>query len=341
MELFLQNLPKIELHAHLNGSLNTESIKALGLQLYGENGPEFLKLCNKFIDFNETDLNDCFQKFAFMHDLTATPKGLSIACDMVIRNFALDNVIYVELRTTPKVNENMTRKDYINIVIKVVQKLTKECPIIVKLLLSIDRSQSTESAEEIVKLAKEFKNDYPDIIKGVDLSGNPNKGEFKDFKSILQRAKDDNLKLVLHCAEVENRHEAQEMIDFGFERCGHGTFLTNEQLQQCVAKNITIECCLTSNVKCGTVKSYDDHHFKHIFQNGIKSVLCTDDSGVFDTTLTEEFKLATKYYKLDLENIYNLSLNAIDASFASQQEKEILRKTIKKYFDDNMYVNKK
>ncbi|TMW52276.1 hypothetical protein DOY81_002609 [Sarcophaga bullata] len=335
MDLFLHNLPKIELHAHLNGSLNIESIKALGLQLYGENTPEFLKLCKKFTDFSETDLDYCFQKFAFMHELTATPKGLRLACEMVIRSFASDNVIYLELRTTPKDNKNMSREEYIDVILKTIEKLKRECNIIVKLLLSIDRSQSIESAEEIVMLAGEFKIDYPDIIIGIDFSGNPNKGKFKDFQNVLQEVKNSHLKLAVHCAEIANHQEAQEMLDFGFERCGHGTFLTNEQLQQCLEKNITIECCLTSNVKCGTVKSYDDHHFKQIFQNGVKAVLCTDDSGVFDTTLSDEFKLAVKYYQLNREDIYKLSLNAVEAAFTSQKGKEILKETINKYFENN------
>lgn len=334
MDLFLENLPKIELHAHLNGSLNTESIKELGLQLYGENSEEFLKLCEKFIDFKNTDLDYCFQKFAFMHELTATKIGLKLACEMVIRDFARDHVIYLELRSTPKSNENMTRKEYIEIIVNSLKESSEKYRIKVKLLISIDRAQTIETAEEIVELAMEFTLKYPDIVKGMDLSGNPNKGKFKDFKQLLQKAKESNLQLALHCAEVLNEEESQEMLDFGFQRCGHGTYLTQEQLKQCLKQNITIECCLTSNVKCGTVKDYDKHHFKSIFKDNLKAVLCTDDSGVFDTTLSQEFKLASKYYKLNIKDIYKLSLNAIEASFANSQEKLELTEVIDKYFKE-------
>uniref|UniRef100_A0A1A9ZHG2 Aldehyde dehydrogenase domain-containing protein n=1 Tax=Glossina pallidipes TaxID=7398 RepID=A0A1A9ZHG2_GLOPL len=57
------------------------------------------------------------------------------------------------------------------------------------------------------------------------------------------------------------------MLDFGFQRCGHGTFLNEEQLLQCVKQYIAIEGCLASNIKCATVKSYDSHHFPNIFRN--------------------------------------------------------------------------
>ncbi|XP_023295997.2 adenosine deaminase-like protein [Lucilia cuprina] len=334
MDSFLRKLPKIELHAHLNGSLNTQSIKELGLQLYGENSEEFLRLCEKFTEFNNTDLDYCFQKFAFMHELTATKKGLKLACEMVIRDFALDNVIYLELRTTPKVNEQMTRRQYIQLIIEAIQECNVKYNIMVKLLLSVDRAQTLQSAEEIVLLAQQFKESHPDIVKGMDLSGNPNKGKFNDFIPVLNKAKQSKLNLALHCAEVSNPQEIQEMLDFGFERCGHGTFLSPQQLEQCLKRNITIECCLTSNVKCGTVSSYDSHHFRHVFLKNIKAVLCTDDSGVFDTSLTQEFKLACKYYELNMYDIKILTLNAIEACFASSEEKSVLRQQVEKYFKE-------
>lgn len=333
MDLFLQNLPKIELHAHLNGSLNINGIKLLGQQLYGENSTEFLRLCERFTDFTGTDLDGCFKKFAFMHELTSTPKGLKLACEMVIRNFCADNVVYLELRTTPKANEYMTRREYVELLIQAIKECSVQLDIQVKLLLSIDRAQSVPSAEEIVDLAVGFSKEYPDILKGVDLSGNPNKGKFADFLNVLSKAKQSNLYLALHCAEVHNSEESQQMIDFGFQRCGHGTFLSDSQLRQCQEKSITIECCLTSNVKCATVASYDSHHFKHIFERGINAVICTDDCGVFDTTLTQELKLACKYFNLTKNDIYKLSLYAIDGSFANQNEKKLLRKLINNYFE--------
>lgn len=334
MDLFLKNLPKIELHAHLNGCLNRKSIQELGQQLYGENSKEFIKLCEKFIDFRNNDLDYCLQKFAFMHELTSTPKGLKLACEKVIRDFSADNVIYLELRTTPKANEYMTRKEYIEIIIGAIEEYSVKYNVIVKLLVSIDRAQSATCAEEILNLALEFKEKYPDVVKGMDFSGNPRKGNFKIFINKLNKAKQSNLKLALHCAEVLNPVETQEMLDFGFQRCGHGTFLNQEQLQQCLKLGITIECCLTSNVKCGTVKSYESHHFKNIFNKDIIAVLCTDDSGVFDTTLTEEFKLACKHFQLKKTDIYKLSLNAIQASFASHSEKCLLKEHIEKYFKE-------
>uniref|UniRef100_A0A1B0A4N1 Adenosine deaminase domain-containing protein n=1 Tax=Glossina pallidipes TaxID=7398 RepID=A0A1B0A4N1_GLOPL len=330
MENFLQNLPKIELHAHLHGSLCITSIRELGLLLHGDKTPKFLELSKKLIGFDKTDnLKKCFHRFTFMHELTASSKGLELATELVIRDFARDNVIYLELRSTPRPFADMSRRDYLKVLVETIESAQKAHNIVVKLLISIDRSQPVEVAEEIVTLAEEIKKEYPNIVKGLDLSGDPFQGTFQSLQPLLKKAKDAHLSLALHCAEIDTAKETQEMLDFGFQRCGHGTFLKEEQLQQCVKQNITIECCLTSNVKCGTVKSYDSHHFPNIFRNTqCRVVLCSDDCGIFDSTLTQEFLKGHEFYQLSKDDIQRLSMNAIEASFADDQEKTSIKQTV-------------
>ncbi|XP_061396973.1 adenosine deaminase-like protein [Musca vetustissima] len=338
---FFEKLPKIELHAHLNGSLKMESIQELGMQLYGENSADFLGRIQEFTAFPEEmdadKLSKCFQKFAFMHELTSTKKGLQLATHLVIRDFARDNVVYLELRTTPKHNEHMTRKEYLETILNAIEEAKGRYPgILVKLLVSIDRSQVIEAATDIVNLTMYMKKNYPNIIKGMDLSGNPAKGNFNDFMHLLEKVKASDLKLALHCAEIENEKETQQMLDFNFERCGHGTYLSvPQQMEQCKRQQITVECCLTSNVKCGTVKHYEAHHFKTLRDNGIKTVICTDDCGVFDSTLSQEFAIAARVFSLDKNDICDLCINAIDAAFCDNTEKLDLRQQIDRFFAKN------
>lgn len=121
---FLRELPKVELHAHLNGSLCIDSIKELAENVYGQQTEEFKTMCERFITFEKgANLNDCFEKFGFVHELTSTRKGLQYATELAVRDFAKDNVMYLELRTTPKSNGNMSRRDYLEAVVESVKKL--------------------------------------------------------------------------------------------------------------------------------------------------------------------------------------------------------------------------
>ncbi|KAH8399626.1 hypothetical protein KR215_009688 [Drosophila sulfurigaster] len=319
---FLHGLPKVELHAHLNGSLNIDSIKELAENVYGQQSDEFASMCERFITFKKgCNLSDCFQKFAFVHELTSTRKGLERATELTIRDFAKDNVMYLELRTTPKSNDNMTRRAYLEVVMAAIEKATTEHAITVKLLPSINRGEPLEVAEETVALAIELGQKEPGLVVGIDFSGDPNQGKFSDFAPVLEKARQHGLKLAIHCAEIDNPSEIREMLMFGMSRCGHGTFLGNSGFAHMKEQNIPIECCLSSNVKAGTVSSFGSHHLKQLFLADAPKVLCTDDCGVFDSTLSEEFVLASETFGLTRSQCIDLTMEAVQHSFASPEEK--------------------
>src|SRR4051812_46400077 len=192
-------LPKIELHAHLSGSVREETIIQLLQQesksknknsnnnnndnsdnkdIDSENVVDY-KLCedkfvNEFSTFKlgDRNLNECFVVFKILHRLLNNLDILYTVTKQVISDFKSDNVVYLELRTTPRKFNNSTKLDYINTVIKAI----KECEllynnsIIVRLLLSIDRTQTLEDATETLELALNNNDNY---IVGLDFSGNP------------------------------------------------------------------------------------------------------------------------------------------------------------------------
>lgn len=147
--------------------------------------------------------------------------------------------------------------------------------IMVKLIVSINRRESVESAAENVELAIKYAKLNPTIVCGIDLSGDPACKTFADFQSTLKKAKDAGLKLALHCGEIDNKEEIKTMLEFGMHRLGHGTFITGENEEILLQnKQIALECCLTSNLLCGSVPSYLDHHFWRFYKNGHPVVIC-------------------------------------------------------------------
>lgn len=97
--------------------------------------------------------------------------------------------------------------------------------IMVKFIVSINRRESIESAEENGSLAIKYAKSYPNVVCGVDLSGDPASKTFPDFVPILSKAKENGLKLALHCGEIEDQDEISAMLKFGMNRLGHGTFI--------------------------------------------------------------------------------------------------------------------
>ncbi|XP_065198797.1 adenosine deaminase-like protein [Sycon ciliatum] len=85
-----------------------------------------------------------------------------------------------------------------------------------------------------------------------------------------------------------------------------------------------LEACLTSNVKCRTVTSYSDHHFLYWFSRGHPLCICTDDKGVFATTLSEEYLHAANAFNLSKAQLLSISRGAIDLIFADDAVKASL-----------------
>ncbi|GLH05305.1 Adenosine deaminase-like protein [Gryllus bimaculatus] len=112
---FCAQLPKIELHAHLNGSLSSDTLKRLHIMKEGKSAddidiPDITKM---------TNLEECFKIFGLAHSLTSSPEALRVATRDVVREFAEDGVVHLELRTTPRAVETiMSHEQYVEAVLE-------------------------------------------------------------------------------------------------------------------------------------------------------------------------------------------------------------------------------
>ncbi|TPX40440.1 hypothetical protein SeMB42_g05996 [Synchytrium endobioticum] len=96
-------------------------------------------------------------------------------------------------------------------------------------------------------------------------------------------------------------------------------------VKQCVfEKHIPIEVCISSNVMCKTVSSYGDHHIRQLFEDGHSCVICTDDIGVFKSTLSNEYWIASQILNLDMLGVYRLARLCIDHIFGCEEDKKKL-----------------
>ncbi|XP_014476859.1 PREDICTED: adenosine deaminase-like protein isoform X2 [Dinoponera quadriceps] len=289
---------------------------------------------------NLSSLSECFKVFEIAHALTVTPQAVFVATCDVIRDFHKDNVIYLELRSTPRAVEGlMTKKEYLEAMIKALEASRSESPrILVKLLVSINRKHGYEAAKENVNLAIQFMKQYPEHIVGLDLSGDPTaEGSFVE---LLKTAKKAGLKIAAHCAEIPNEKETNDILKFKPDRLGHCTCIHpslqgSEQLFDTLLQSkIPVELCLTSNIKCRTVSSYAAHHFQYLYKAGHPITIGTDDKGVFDTCLSNELEILSSVFNVGKEQLKELSALSVRYSFASTEEKEKLTLIIENFLID-------
>jgi adenosine deaminase len=101
-------------------------------------------------------------------------EAVAMVTDNVIREFADDGVHYLELRSTPRPLIGLPKRGYVEAVVSVIQQTSTQLGLPVKLILSIDRSQSVDEALDTVQIAAEYQQQTNGVVVGIDLSGNPN-----------------------------------------------------------------------------------------------------------------------------------------------------------------------
>jgi adenosine deaminase len=352
LEEWCRCLPKVELHAHLNGSIRDATLLELARER-SKKGQLVLSDVEDVILKDDRSLQECFKLFDLIHVLTTDHGTISRVAKEVIEDFAAENVIYLELRTTPKKNEaiGMSKRSYVEAVLagfKAVEtveaiflpidgsiqhlvppvqqngpaKGPRMCQIFVRLLLSIDRRENLGGAMETVQLALDMRNSG---VVGIDLSGNPIVGDWQTFLPALTWARNQGLPITLHCGEVPNRQEIQCMLDFHPERLGHVCCLDDLEWKTLKASDIPVEVCLTSNVRTECVTSIADHHFADLYQEKHPLILCTDDPGVFSTTISWEYALAGSCFELTKAELFQLAKGAVKFIFADDKLKQTLR----------------
>ncbi|XP_074651028.1 N6-Methyl-AMP deaminase-like [Tubulanus polymorphus] len=337
MESFCKNLPKIELHAHINGSISNSTMNKL-IELKRQKDAQFsVEQWMTCIGKGEKrSLEECFKMFKLIHQISDNADAVYMITKDVIREFAEDGVKYLELRSTPREvsTNNMTKRQYVESVIKAINECQSDdnLDIIVRLILAIDRRNDIQVALDTVNLAAEFKQLSQGIVVGVDMSGDPSVGDARSLIPAFEEARKHGLKLALHLAEVPNKNtETEALLDEFTDRIGHGTFLLPEDggseaiLKTVVDKSIPLELCLTSNVKGQTVKSFDIHHFKFWYERNHPCVICTDDKGVFATSLSTEYQIAATAFSLSKKQLWELSQSSIDCIFSGDDIKLHLR----------------
>uniref|UniRef100_A0A8B9L220 Adenosine deaminase domain-containing protein n=1 Tax=Astyanax mexicanus TaxID=7994 RepID=A0A8B9L220_ASTMX len=320
-----------ELHAHLNGSVSSETMEQLIArkpQLNIEHSMTAIRSGQR------RTLDECFQVFKVIHQLVDSEEDILMVAKAVIQEFAADGVKYLELRSTPReeTKTGLSKRRYVETVIEAIHQCKQEgVDIDVRFLVAIDRRNGTKVAMETVKLAEDFMLSSNGVVVGLDLSGDPTVGHGRDLLPALQKARNCGLKLALHLSEIPSQKEESELLlDLPPDRIGHGTFLHPEVggsdtlVDKVCKQKIPIELCLTSNVTGQTVPSYDQHHFKYWYTRGHPCVLCTDDKGVFCTDLSQEYQLAASTFRLSQEDVWDLSQQAIHCSFAPEPVKQQL-----------------
>ncbi len=327
-------LPKIELHSHLDGSVNPKTIFELAkkhkISLPTDSFDSFTEYVKA--PANCDSLKTYLKRFVLPIQIMQTKENLERIAYEYIINIDESNVKYVEVRFAPiyHITQNLTIDEVISSVLRGLKKGSLENSIRFNLIICAMRNMSVEKNIDIFKASEKFLG-YG--VVGVDLAGNE-----ADFPPIIQKkafdlANNIGFKITVHAGETGNHLNIITSInELHATRIGHGVSSINdlETISLLKDKNITLEICPTSNIQTKAFKSYKEHPFKKLLDLNINISLNTDNMTVSDTTMNKEYEIMKNTFNLTNKEFINIYKMSVNASFAQvKTKKELLTLNIK------------
>ena len=324
-----KNLPKIELHIHLDCSLSYETVKRLRPDTTIDdfnNNFKASKSCSSLKQYIKCADNAI--------SLMQSKESLELVMEDFFNQLIEDNVIYCEIRFAPLLHteEGLNSREVLNIICNSMNILSKESGVITGLILCTLRHYSKEQSMETVKLVEEFKG------KGVlgfdiaaDEAGYPLDNHLDAFKYAMQN----DINCTAHAGEAKGPESIWETIDkLKVKRIGHGVkCIKDPKLVKVLSENnYHLEVCVSSNIKTKTFNKIEDHPISQINKSSISMSINTDGRTISDTDLTNEYELISKKFGWSIEEFKKCNLEAIKHAFISDEIKTLLTHKINKKY---------
>ncbi|HSL42976.1 MAG TPA: adenosine deaminase [Anaerolineales bacterium] len=327
--------PKVELHRHLEGSLRLDTMVDIARQ-HGITIPADVLRLSTLVQIQEEDkftFQNFLAKFNTLRLFYRSPDAIYRITREAVEDAAKDNVKYMELRFTPVALSRAERfplHDVMDWVISSAAEAGKTHGVIVRLIASMNRHESTELAEQVAWLAVEHLHDG---MVAIDLAGNEAEFKTEPFYGVIKEARQSGLHITIHAGEWGPATNVKEAIEeLGAERVGHGVRVLEDKNIVALARErgTAFEVCVTSNYQSGVVGSLDTHPLMQMLEAGLNVTINTDDPSISRITLSHEYYTACEDLRMPQNMLRQRILAAGNACFLPNHEKEVLVKQLTK-----------
>lgn len=326
MKAFIHQLPKIELHLHIEGTLEPEMMFALS---------ERNNIPIPYISVEEVRKAYDFHNLQSFLDLYYAGASVLInKQDFFDLTWAYllkckeNNVIHTEIFFDPQTHtaRGVDLTDVIEGITEAMDKGREELGISSYLIACILRHLSEEEGLETLKALLPYKERIIGI--GLDSSevGNPP----SKFANLFEEAKKEGFLLVAHAGEEGDSSYIWEALELGVSRIDHGVRCEEDSklLTLLKEKQIPLTVCPLSNLKLKVFKKAQDLNALKLLREGLCVTLNSDDPSYFGGYMNANFEVIAEYFDASEEEMIAFSLNALKATFLPQKEKENLREKI-------------
>lgn len=334
MDDFIRGLPKVELHLHIEGTLEP----GLMFKLAERNDIR--------IPFNSvSEVKQAYQFSDLQSFLDIYYRGASVLqkeqdfYDLAWEYFlkaSKQNMRHAEIFFDPQTHTDrgISFETVISGIHRAQETAKEDLGVSSFLIMCFLRHLSPESAMKTIDEAEPYK----DWITGVGLDSSEIGRPPSLFTQVFEKARESGYRVVAHAGEEGPADYVWEAIRLlKSERIDHGVRSMDdpELVQYLIENRIPLTVCPLSNIKLKVFPTLKDHNLKQMLDLGLHVTINSDDPAYFGGYITENFLSVQKELDLNKHDLLKLSMNAIEVSFLDASGKEKLKNELEKYYAEN------
>jgi adenosine deaminase/aminodeoxyfutalosine deaminase len=301
------NWPKAELHLHLEGAIEPETLREIQPSLTLEEIRENTRY---------SDFPSFLKAYVWVNKRLRTPEAYAIAARRLFEKLAAENIRYAELQLSAGV---ILWKDLpFAPVWDALARETARAPLPVYWILDAIRQFGVEPARKVMQLAVDRREEG---VVAFGIGGDEINGPASWFAGLYQRARDHGLRLTCHAGETAGPDSIREALAIGAERIGHGIAAAQDAdlMSELSERQIPLEISVSSNIRTGVVASLEDHPVRLLFDAGIPVILNTDDPALFECSLAGEYALLRDRLGFTEAELGAIAANAFRFAFGERK----------------------
>ncbi|MEW6286706.1 MAG: adenosine deaminase [Chloroflexota bacterium] len=327
------DIPKTEIHIHLEGSIRTQTIldvaRGYNLPLPAYEVSELDRHVKVYDQMR--DLHAVLEAFEIFQRSIASPQVVERIAWELFEDAAKQNIKLFEVRFSPDWafhGHSLDWDECLEGLLRAKSRAEAEFDMAIGYIAITSRSMGPESCVKTVDWAIRHR----EHVVGIDLADSERDFPLREFVPSVRRAQEAGLKVTVHTGEDTPASFVKETIELAApDRIGHGIHAIEDMqvVELLKERGITLEVNPWSNYLTNAVRTIEEHPLKRLFDLGVKVTINSDDPEVLDTNLNNEYRIAHEVLGMSMEEITACNRYAYEASFIPEGKK---KRVWEKYF---------
>ena len=333
LDAFIREMPKAELHVHLEGSIRPRTLLQLAKRHRVSLPADTIEGLREWFRFR--DFEHFVEIYLTCSQSLRDPEDFQLVAREFLAEQAAQNIRYSEVHFTvaTHIRNGANGAEVAAALSETLQEEEQRLGVTARWIPDIVRDVTWEWADRTLEWALDGRGQG---VVALGLSGFEASSD-EPFREHFHVARQEGLHRVAHAGEHEGPESVRSALEICQpERIGHGIRSVEdvELMDELVERQIPLEICPTSNVRLGAVADLESHPIDRIRSAGVPVTLNSDDPPLFETTLTEEFRRVSETFGLGAQDLAALSWAALQHAFVSGDERRELEVQFRRQFRD-------